>query len=74
MPAVEILDPRLGADRGRRRRRTGFVSVEDQAHPEARPAAPAVADHVEIARLEDAQAERAAGHEHGAQREQRKRW
>jgi len=68
---VEILDPRLGPDRRRRRRRAGLLARKEQAHAEAAAAAPAFADHVEVAGLEDAQAERAAGHQHGAQREQR---
>ena len=68
---IEVHDARAGADVRQLRDRPGFRALEDQHHAEAAPLPHAAAHHVEVARLEDAQRQRAAGKQHGVEREQR---
>src|SRR5690606_9573287 len=51
-----------------------FVGIHDQADPETALPAPAITHQVEVARLEDAQAQSRSGQEHGRQRKQGQRF
>jgi len=68
--SVEILDQRLGPVGRRRGRLAGGLSLDHQADAEPAFVATALTDQIEITRLEYAQAERRAGHQHGGQWEQ----
>jgi hypothetical protein len=70
---AEILDQRLGAERGRRRRRADFAAFQHQADAEAFAIETAIAHQIEITRLEHAQTQRGAGNQHGLQRKQAER-
>jgi hypothetical protein len=68
----EIDDARARADIRRARDRSArFDAGANQHYAERRVLAHAVANHVDVARLEDAQRQRAAGEQYGIQREQR---
>ena len=69
----EIDDARERADFHGRRRAACLAPRDDQRDTEAGVFAHAAADHVEIARLENAQPQRPAREQHGVQREERNR-
>ena len=67
----KVADSCFAADRGGQGRRADFIAFQDQVDAEAAALVAALADQVEVARLEDPQCQLATGKEHGVEGEQR---
>ena len=70
---IEVHDSRQGPDGSGRCRCTPIITLQHEANPEAPAVSRAIADHVEVARLEDAQGDFPAWKQDRGQRKQRQR-